>query len=96
MLNDAYLRVALRDGLLVIDPLCEELIQPASIDLGLGRSFRRFTNNQHTHIDPSIRQDGITELVARAGRLDDVGAVRRRRQRHPHEDDPSWTERVLT
>jgi dCTP deaminase len=46
-----------------IDPFDPGMVQPSSVDLRLDRYFRVFQNHRHTHIDPSQRQDDLTELV---------------------------------
>lgn len=66
LLSDRDLRGALADGQLVIDPLDPGLVQPASIDVRLGRTFRVFHTHTRTHIDPAQEMPGLTELV-RAG-----------------------------
>ncbi len=64
LLSDRDLAIALADGSLGIDPLDRaRQIQPASVDLRLGRLFRRFHNHTRTHIDPAQEMPGLTELV---------------------------------
>lgn len=71
LLSDRDLGLALADGQLAIDPLDRRLIQPASIDVRLGRTFRVFHTHNRTHIDPAHKMQGLTELV----RADDRGFV---------------------
>ena len=63
LLSDHEIRDALDVGLIRIEPFDEDLIQPASVDVRLDRWFRVFNNHKHTHIDPSVQQDDLTELV---------------------------------
>jgi dCTP deaminase len=66
LLSDHDLRGELDAGGLAIDPLDLTLIQPASIDVRLGRLFRVFNNHTATHIDPAVSVGGLTTLI-RAG-----------------------------
>jgi dCTP deaminase len=63
LLSDRDLRGAMADGQLTIDPLDQGLIQPASIDVRLARTFRVFHTHARTHIDPAHEMPGLTELV---------------------------------
>src|SRR3989344_9310874 len=56
------IRAYLNQKKLVIDPLKDEHIRPAAIDLTLHENFRVFRNNSHTHIDVKEKFD-VTELV---------------------------------
>lgn len=47
----------------LIKPYIPRRIQPASYDLALGNKFRTFNRGTHTCIDPSIKQEGLTDLV---------------------------------
>ncbi len=66
LLADVDLSAAIDAGTLGVDPYDPALIQPASIDVRLGRLFRVFNNHTATHIDPARHQEGLTSLV-RAG-----------------------------
>lgn len=66
LLSDRDLKAEIEAGTLVLDPFDPSLIQPASIDVRLDRFFRVFNNSRYTHIDPSRRQDELTELVEMA------------------------------
>ncbi|WP_246498170.1 dCTP deaminase [Natronoglycomyces albus] len=46
-----------------LEPFCEELIQPSSVDVRLDRRFRVFNNQKYTHIDPAVQQDDLTVPV---------------------------------
>lgn len=63
LLSDRDLGLALADGQLAIEPLDRTLIQPASIDVRLGRVFRVFHTHTRTHIDPAREMPGLTELI---------------------------------
>ncbi len=63
LLSDRDLKKALADGRLGLTPYDEAMVQPSSIDVRLDRYFRVFANHRYTHIDPSVQQDDLTELV---------------------------------
>ena len=63
LLSDRDLRAALADGTLTVDPCNPEQVQPASIDVRLGRMFRVFHNHERTHIDPAHPAEGLTSVV---------------------------------
>ncbi len=67
LLSDRDLRAALDAGRLTLDPFDPAMVQPASIDVRLDRYFRVFANHRYTHIDPSLEQDDLTELIEPAG-----------------------------
>src|SRR4051794_16724806 len=62
-LSDGTLRRLLADGRVKIDPFDEAMIQPASIDLKLGPSFRVFHNFRVEAIDLAEPPQGLTEHV---------------------------------
>ena len=64
LLSDRDLRAVIKAGRIVVDPFTPELVQPASIDVRLGDEFQVFDTHGHTHIDPSMPQQGLTSLVA--------------------------------
>ncbi|HEY3187071.1 MAG TPA: 2'-deoxycytidine 5'-triphosphate deaminase, partial [Solirubrobacteraceae bacterium] len=51
VLSDGTIRRLVAEGRIRIDPWDEDLVQPASVDLRLGRSFRVFHNHRITAID---------------------------------------------
>jgi dCTP deaminase len=51
VLSDGTIRRLVEEGRLVIDPWNPELVQPASVDLTLGDSFRVFHNHRTAAID---------------------------------------------
>ena len=63
LLSDRDLKKALADGRMGLSPYDEAMVQPSSIDVRLDRYFRVFANHRYTHIDPSVQQDDLTELV---------------------------------
>lgn len=48
---------------LSIDPYDPALVQPASVDVRLGSSFRVMDNHKYPHIDPAQPQEDLTRLV---------------------------------
>ncbi len=63
ILSDGSIRKALGDGRIIIDPLAEGAVQPASIDVRVDRSFRVFANHRYPYIDVREEQPELTELV---------------------------------
>ncbi len=63
LLSDRDLKKALADGRMGLTPYDEAMVQPSSIDVRLDRYFRVFANHRYTHIDPSVQQDDLTEMV---------------------------------
>ena len=51
------------EGRIRVDPWDEAMVQPASVDLRLGSSFRVFHNHKITAIDLRDRARGLTEQV---------------------------------
>jgi dCTP deaminase len=63
VLSDGTIRRLVADGRVVIDPWDPDLVQPASIDLRLGNSFRVFHNHRVTAIDLREPPRNLTEEV---------------------------------
>lgn len=63
LLSDADIKTELDEGRLRIIPHDLGLIQPASIDVRLGRLFRVFETHRHPAIDPAIDQSEAARLV---------------------------------
>jgi dCTP deaminase len=63
VLSDGTIRRLVASGRLVVDPWDEALVQPASIDLRLGDSFRVFHNHRVTAIDLRDPPKNLTEEV---------------------------------
>ena len=67
LLSDRDLKAAISQGRLGLDPYDEAMVQPSSVDVRLDRYFRVFANHRHTHIDPAVAQDDLTEMVEPEG-----------------------------
>src|SRR6202034_1576268 len=63
VLSDGTIRRLVEDGTIVIDPWDPSLVQPASVDLRLGDSFRVFHNHRASAIDLRQPPDNLTEEV---------------------------------
>ncbi|OIV36596.1 dCTP deaminase [Mangrovactinospora gilvigrisea] len=63
ILSDGTIRKMLAEGRLVIDPLNDEQIQPASVDVRLGAQFLVFRNHATSVIDPYDRPRDLMEMV---------------------------------
>lgn len=61
ILSDRSIREALESGRIVVDPLAEHALQPASIDIRLERHFRVFRSHRHAYIDIREPVEGLTE-----------------------------------
>jgi dCTP deaminase len=62
VLSDRSIRQEIESGRLVIEPWDERYLQPASVDLRLGREFRVFRNYRLPYIDPKSEMDNLTDL----------------------------------
>lgn len=63
VLSDVTLREYIENGRLEVEPLSDNGIQPASIDLCLGRNFRVFEYSRETFVDPRDRDRTYTRPV---------------------------------
>jgi dCTP deaminase len=63
VLSDGTIRRLVAEGRIVIEPWDEALVQPASVDLRLGDSFRVFHNHRVTAIDLREPPRNLTEEV---------------------------------
>jgi dCTP deaminase len=63
VLSDGTIRRLVEEGRIRIDPWDPGMIQPASIDLRLGRSFRVFHNHRIKAVDLGDPPSGLTELL---------------------------------
>ncbi|MEN3282125.1 MAG: dCTP deaminase [Solirubrobacteraceae bacterium] len=63
VLSDGTIRRLVAEGHVRIDPWDDTMVQPASIDLRLGTSFRVFHNHRLTAIDLADPPRNLTELV---------------------------------
>jgi dCTP deaminase len=64
VLSDATILEQVQSGRIRIDPWDPALVQPASVDLRLGDSFRVFHNHRTSAIDLRDPPSGLTEEVA--------------------------------
>ena len=62
VLSDRDIRAEIESGRLVIDPWEERYLQPASVDLRLGREFRVFRNYRLPYIDVKQEMSHLTDL----------------------------------
>ncbi len=63
VLSDGTIRRLVADGHVRIDPWDDAMVQPASVDLRLGTSFRVFHNHRITAIDLADPPRNLTEHV---------------------------------
>lgn len=63
VLSDRTIRAEIEAGRIIIDPLGERAVQPASVDLRLGHQFRVFRNSKIPFIDVKREYPDLTELV---------------------------------
>lgn len=63
VLSDGTIRRLVEEGRIAIDPWDPAMVQPASVDLRLGRSFRVFHNHRIQAIDLADPPGGLTEHV---------------------------------
>ena len=62
VLSDRSIREALAAGRLEIEPLAEDALQPASVDIRLDRQFRVFRNHRESYIDVREPVGDLTEV----------------------------------
>ena len=63
LISDRDIRRELDGGRVVLEPYDPALIQPASVDVRLDRSFRVFDNHKYPVIDPAAEQPELNRLV---------------------------------
>jgi dCTP deaminase len=63
VLSDGTIRRLVAEGRVHIEPWDETMVQPASVDLRLGTSFRVFHNHRISAIDLADPPKNLTELV---------------------------------
>lgn len=63
VLSDGTIRRRIADGEIKIDPWDDGMVQPASVDLRLGHSFRVFHNHRASAIDLKDPPRNLTEQV---------------------------------
>lgn len=63
VLSDGTIRRLVDEGRIKIDPWDPGMVQPASVDLRLGQSFRVFHNHRIKAVDLGAPPSGLTELL---------------------------------
>ena len=63
VLSDGTIRRLVDEGRIKIEPWDPAMVQPASVDLRLGRTFRVFHNFRVPAIDLAAPPDNLTEMV---------------------------------
>jgi dCTP deaminase len=63
VLSDSTIRELIESGRIVIDPFDSSMVQPASVDIRLGNSFRVFHNHRIQSIDLGSPPRDLTEHV---------------------------------
>jgi dCTP deaminase len=66
VLSDRTIREEMAKGRIIINPLGEGCIQPASVDLHLDRNILIFRNNRVPYIDVRKTNDRLTDMVTMA------------------------------
>ncbi len=61
LLSDRSIREAVESGRIIIDPWDESMVQPASVDLRLGKKLRVFRSASLPYIDVMQESPGLTE-----------------------------------
>jgi dCTP deaminase len=61
VLSDRSITEALATGRLVVEPIGEDAVQPASLDIRLDRHFRVFRNHREAFIDIREQAEDLTE-----------------------------------
>ncbi len=62
VLSDRSIAEALASGRLIIEPIAEDALQPASVDIRLDRHFRVFRNHRRSYIDVREPVEDLTEV----------------------------------
>ena len=63
VLSDRTIRTELDKGRIIIEPLGEGCIQPASVDVHLDRQILVFQNNRVPYVDIRAQTDRLTDMV---------------------------------
>ncbi|MGV9278030.1 dCTP deaminase [Streptomyces griseosporeus] len=63
LLSDRDIHAAIATGRLGLTPYDQEMLQPASIDVRLDRTFRVYNSHRHPCINPAAEQEELTRLV---------------------------------
>ena len=62
ILSDRSIREALEAGRLQVEPMAEDALQPASLDIRLDRDFRVFRHHRRAYIDVREPVEDLTEV----------------------------------
>ena len=63
VLSDHSIREEIAAGRIVVDPYVDAMVQPCSIDVTVGDSFRVFRNSRYPYIDVKREMEDLTELL---------------------------------
>src|SRR6476661_7456249 len=63
VLSDQSIREEIAAGRIVVDLFVDAMVQPCSIDVTVGNSFRVFRNSRYPYIDVKREMEDLTELV---------------------------------
>lgn len=63
VLSDRSIKEEIAKGRIIIDPLDPDLIQPASVDIRLGKKILVFKRHSSGYIDVKEEQEGLTEEI---------------------------------
>ena len=63
VLSDHTIKEQMAKGRIIVDPLGEGCVQPASVDLHLGRNVLVFQNNRVPYVDVRKTNDRLTEMI---------------------------------
>lgn len=63
ILSDGTIRRLIAAGTLIVDPITDDQIQPASVDVRLGDSFLVFRNHSAEVIDPFDKRSDLMERI---------------------------------
>jgi dCTP deaminase len=63
VLSDHTIREEIAAGRIVIEPFVDAMVQPCSIDVTVGDTFRVFRNSRYPYIDVKLEMEDLTELV---------------------------------
>ncbi len=64
ILSDHDIKQGLKDGIISVEPLFPNSVQPASVDVHLGADFLVFKNDAHVCIDPREPIDDMMEQIS--------------------------------
>jgi dCTP deaminase len=67
ILSDGTILALIADGTLLLEPIEPDQVQPASVDIRLGKTFLVFRNHTADSIDPFALPEGLMETVTVEG-----------------------------